>query len=64
MLATALALIVLENEFEDKEDEWQMIAKKAKSFLKDNGIAKPDTLLSKFEFDFWHTWFKLKLKFI
>jgi len=49
VLVTLLALLVLEEVFEDQEDEWQLIAKKAKSYLKDVGIAKPDTFLSKVE---------------
>ena len=32
----------------DNEDEWQMIAKKAKTYLEQAGVAKPNTLVSKF----------------
>ena len=43
--ATVLALLVLTRKFADKESEWQLIANKAKAFLKSKGIAKPDALI-------------------
>ena len=46
---TLLALYLLEESYADKEDEWQMIAKKAKTFLEQTGgISKPNTLIRKF----------------
>jgi hypothetical protein len=34
VVVTIVALWLLQNTFEDKEDEWQMIARKAKGYLK------------------------------
>jgi len=31
---TIIALYILKEEFPDKKDEWQLLAKKAKEFLK------------------------------
>ena len=45
---TLLALFILEETFLDNEEEWQMIAKKAKTYLEQAGIAKPSTLVKKF----------------
>jgi len=33
---------VLQEKFEDSEDEWTLLAKKAKTWLKKAGIDKPD----------------------
>ena len=46
---TLLALYVFQTKFEDREDEWQLIAQKAKTFLKQYGIAKPEVLLNSFK---------------
>ena len=43
--ATILALLVLSRKFGDREAEWQLIANKAKAFLKSKGIAKPDAVI-------------------
>ncbi|TNV84644.1 hypothetical protein FGO68_gene15650 [Halteria grandinella] len=40
VVLTVLALWVLSKKFEYKEDEWQMIARKAKNYLKAHGIQK------------------------
>jgi hypothetical protein len=40
--ATLLSLYVLSEAFEEKEDEWKLLAQKAKTWLKQQGIAKPD----------------------
>ena len=48
---TLLALYVLEYKFSDRESEWQLIATKAKKFLKSIGIAKPDNVLKVFKFE-------------
>ena len=40
-----LALYVFYNKYEDREDEWKLIVQKGKTFLKQNGIAKPEALL-------------------
>jgi len=47
---TLLALYILEEAFADKEDEWQLIAGKAKSWLNSAGIPKPAALVRKFNF--------------
>jgi hypothetical protein len=44
---TIIALYVLEEAFEDSEDEWTLIAKKAKAWLNKAGIEKPDNWLDK-----------------
>lgn len=47
ILVTLVVLYVLKKKFEDNEGEWLMIAKKAKQFLKINGIANPDAMVRK-----------------
>jgi hypothetical protein len=42
---TVLALYILQQRFPDQEDEWQLLAKKARDYLKTIGIAKPDKAL-------------------
>ena len=48
---TLLALYVLQQKFSDRESEWQLIAAKAKKFLKSIGMAKPDNVLKLFKFE-------------
>ena len=43
---TILALFVLENRYADIESEWHLIAKKARTFLKAQGVTKVDSLMS------------------
>jgi hypothetical protein len=38
IFATLLALAILKNQFGDDRDEWKMIEKKAKKFVKDSKI--------------------------
>ena len=45
---TLLALLILQVCFDDYEDEWQLIARKAKIFLMYEGIQKPDKFVEKF----------------
>ena len=49
LFITIVSLFALKEKFEDKEDEWQMIARKAKGFLKTKGIVKVEPLLKKIE---------------
>jgi hypothetical protein len=42
ILMTIIALYVLEEKFEDNEEEWTLLAKKAKAWLKNAGLDKPD----------------------
>eukprot|EP00347_Sterkiella_histriomuscorum_P005979 403354535 len=42
---TILALFILREKFDHQEDEWSMIAKKAKNYLKSQGITKIESLL-------------------
>jgi hypothetical protein len=37
--------------FEDEQGEWQMLAVKAKTWLKQQGVDKPDTIVRKMDFD-------------
>ena len=45
---TLLALFILKECFDDYKGEWEMIARKAKNFLRSAGVPKPDTLLRQF----------------
>ena len=45
---TLVALFILREVFDDKKDEWELIAKKAKDYLKNVGLAKPDQIVKKF----------------
>ncbi|CDW78295.1 UNKNOWN [Stylonychia lemnae] len=47
VLLTILALFVLREKFDDQEDEWIMIAKKAKTYLREQGIEKVDQFYKK-----------------
>jgi hypothetical protein len=42
-----VALWLLQDRFEGAEDEWQMIAKKAKTWLKAQGIVKVEPIIKK-----------------
>ena len=42
-----VALWILQDRFEDAQDEWQMIAKKAKTWLKAQGIARVEPIIKK-----------------
>lgn len=46
VLLTLVALFILQEKFEEREDEWTLIAKKAKTWLKQVGLAKPDKFLT------------------
>ena len=48
---TLLAIYILTEVFDSQEGEWTMLAKKAKDYLKQQGVGKPDQLLRKMEFD-------------
>jgi hypothetical protein len=45
VLMTLIALYLLQEKFEDREDEWSLIAKKAKTWLKQVGVTKPEKLI-------------------
>jgi len=49
LLITLVSLFALKEKFEDKEEEWQMIARKAKGYLKTKGIVKVEPLFKKIE---------------
>ena len=44
---TLLALFLLLEAFGHKEDEWMLLVRKAKSYLKEAGVDKPDKVLRK-----------------
>ena len=48
---TILALFILSKKFPEKESEWQLIANKAKTFIKAQGIPKPDTVVKSLKFE-------------
>jgi hypothetical protein len=48
---TLLAIYILAEAFEDKEDEWTLLARKAKTFLKNSGVDKPDKILRLFNLE-------------
>ena len=45
---TLLALFILEESYSENVQEWQMIARKAKTYLEQAGVAKPNNLVMKF----------------
>ena len=45
---TLLAIYILGEAFDDKEDEWTLLARKAKAYLKSVGVDKPDKILRLF----------------
>lgn len=45
---TLLALFILQEVFVENEDEWQMIARNAKTFLEQAGVQKPGNFITKF----------------
>lgn len=48
LYVTLLAILVLTEFFPGREDEWTLLVGKAKTFLKQSGIAKPEKLIQKF----------------
>ena len=48
---TLLAIYILMEKFDDKEDEWVLLVRKAKGFLRDSGIDKPDKILRNFSLE-------------
>lgn len=46
---TLLALLILEEEFEDRESEWDLLAVKAKKWLIIQGVTSPMKLLNAME---------------
>ena len=51
MYTTLLALFILGEKYDDLEDEWQLLAAKAKTYLKKAGVAKPDKVLRQFNLE-------------
>lgn len=49
---TLLAIYVLAEVFADEEDQWILLVRKAKTFLKKAGIAKPEKLVKLFSLTF------------
>ena len=45
---TLLALFILEESYAENAQEWQMIARKAKMYLEQAGVVKPNNLVMKF----------------
>ena len=45
---TILCLYVLREQFEEEKDQWQVIARKAKTALKNAGVSNPDGLTRSF----------------
>lgn len=50
IIATLVALFILAEFFEDQEDEWTLVAKKAKTWLKQQGIERPENLIKDISF--------------
>ena len=50
IVTTLVALYILSEFFEDQEDEWTLVAKKAKNWLKQQGIERPENLLKDITF--------------
>ena len=44
---TIIALFLLDEKFEESQDEWNLLARKAKAWLKAAGLDKPDKWLEK-----------------
>ena len=49
---TILALYILNNKFKNKEDEWKMIARKSTIYLKQQGLEKVASIISKIKIPF------------
>ena len=49
-LATLIAMYVLQEVFESEEEEWSLLAKKAKNCLVAAGIEKPNAILKQISF--------------
>ncbi len=58
---TLVALFILEKAFKAREDEWMLIAKKAKACLKKQGIVKPEKIINALAIQF-SLWF-IKIPF-
>ena len=49
--ATLLAIFILLEKFSNQEDEWNLLVRKAKTFLRDSGLDKPDKVLRRFNLE-------------
>ena len=49
--ATLLAIFILMEKFSNQEDEWNLLVRKAKTFLRDAGLEKPDKVLRRFNLE-------------
>ena len=49
-MATLIAIYLLTEAFDDKSAEWVLLVKKAKDYLKQQGVNKPDAYLNKINF--------------
>lgn len=49
-MATLIAIYLLTEAYPDKSAEWALLAKKAKDYLKQQGVDKPDAYLNKINF--------------
>ena len=45
---TLLAIYILREAYDDYEDEWQLLVKKAYKWLQSIGVAKPAAIIKKF----------------
>lgn len=53
VITTLVALYILTEVFDDKEDEWTLLVKKAKTWLKQQGIDKPESLYKNINLTIW-----------
>jgi hypothetical protein len=50
VIATLIALFLLAEVFEDDKTQWSLVAQKAKNYLRQVGLDKPDSFLKKVDF--------------
>ena len=48
LYVTLLAIFVLTEVFAENEDQWTLLVRKAKTYLKSQGVTKPEKLISDF----------------
>jgi receptor expression-enhancing protein 5/6 len=51
VIATLVAIVLLKDEFKGKENEWQLLVDKAKTWMKEQGLKDPDSFYMRIKFN-------------
>ncbi len=51
VIATLVAIVLLKDEFKGKENEWQLLVEKAKTWMKEQGLKDPESFYMRIKFN-------------